>query len=154
MISLSDSRLVGECRVSDKRAAEKARDFLDGAGYTDMRESSRRRSGNVLYLVFTACYDGVPCPDCTAEVGVALDNCSVFSFRAPDELPSGDLSWPLDAAAAQAALPSDLTPLSSRRVIFRGQPCYEYACLDGERQVKITVDAQYGRELAIDVEKE
>ena len=69
------------------------------------------------------------------------------------QTPEGELSWPLDAAAAQAALPSTLTPLSSRRVVFDGKPCYEFACADGGRQVKITVDAQYGRELDVEVEK-
>ena len=153
VISLSDSRLVGESSVSDKRAAEKARDFLAAAGYENMKESGRRRSGNVLYLRFTASMDGALCPDCCAEVGVALDNCAVYSFRAPDKPPEGELKWPLDAASAQAALPSTLTPLSSRRVVVRGKPCYEFVCVDGERHVKITVDAQYGRELAVEVER-
>ena len=151
VISLSDSRLVGESRVSHKRAAEKARDFLSDAGCPDMKEMERRQSGSVLYFTFTASLDGVPCPDCRAEVGVALDNCSVCFYRAPEELPQGELSWPLDAASAQAALPSTLTPLSSRKVVCQGQPCYEFACVDGERHVKITVDAEYGRELAIEV---
>ncbi len=153
VISLSDSRLVGESSVSDKRAAEKARDFLAAAGYENMKESGRRRSGNVLYVCFTASKDGVPCPDCCAEVGVALDNCAVYSFRAPESVPEGELSWPLEPGAAQAALPSTLTPLSSRRVVVRGKPCYEFVCVDGERHVKITVDAQYGRELAVEVER-
>ena len=151
VISLSDSRLVGESSVSDKCAAEKARDFLSAAGYTDMKESGRRRSGSVLYLSFTAAKDGVPCPDCRAEVGVALDNCAVCFFRAPENLPEGKLNWPLDAASAQAALPSTLTPLSSQKVVYQGKPCYEFACVDGERHVKITVDAEYGRELNVEV---
>ncbi len=153
VISLSDSRLVGACSVSDKRAAEKAREFLSAAGYADMKETGRRRSGNVLYVCFTAAKDGVPCPDCCAEVGVALDNCAVYSFRAPEALPEGELRWPLDAASAQAALPSALTPLSSRKVVVQGKPCYEFACVDGERHVKITVDAEYGRELAVEVSR-
>ena len=151
VLSLSDSRLVSESSVSDKRAAEKARDFLIGAGYENMKESGRRRSGNILYLLFDGECCGVPCPDCRAEVGVALDNCAVYSFRAPDKPPEGELKWPLDAASAQAALPSTLTALSSRRIVFDGKPCYEYSCLDGERRVTVTVDAEYGRELAVEV---
>ena len=152
VLSLSDSRLVSESSVSDKRAAEKARDFMSAAGYADMKESGRRRSGNVLYVCFTAAKDGVPCPDCCAEVGVALDNCAVYSFRAPEDVPEGELSWPLDAASAQAALPASLSVLGTRRVVLQGKPCYEFRCADGERQVTITVDAQYGRELAVEVE--
>ena len=151
VISLSDARLVGESSVSDKRAAEKARDFLNAAGFGDMKEAERRRSGNVLYVRFSAEKDGVPCPDCGAEVGVALDNCAVCFYRAPEDMPEGELNWKLDAASAQAALPSVLTPLSSRRVVYQGKPCYEFACIDGERHVRITVDAEYGRELAVEV---
>ena len=151
VLSLSDSRLVSESSVSDKRAAEKARDFLIGAGYENMKESGRRRSGNILYLLFDGECCGVPCTDCRAEVGVALDNCAVYSFRAPDKPPEGELKWPLDAASAQAALPSTLTALSSRRIVFDGKPCYEYSCLDGERRVTVTVDAEYGRELNVEV---
>ena len=151
VIALSDARLVGESRVSDKRAAEKARDFLAAAGYENMKETARRRSGNVLYLSFTAERGGVPYRDCRAELGVALDNCAVCFFRAPETMPEGELSWPLEASAAQAALPSSLTPLSSRRVVYAAQPCYEFSCVDGERHVTVTVDAQYGRELAVEV---
>lgn len=151
--SLSDSRLVPESSVSDKRAAEKAREFLAAAGYGDMTESERRKSGNVLTLCFVGGIGDALCPDCCAEVGVALDNCAVYSFRAPEELPSGTLSWPLSAEAAQAALPDILTPEDSRRIVFGGKPCYEFTCRDGEREVKITVDAEYGRELAVEVSR-
>ena len=152
-LSLNDSRLVSESSVSDKRAAEKAREFLLSAGYENMQESARRKRGNVLYLSYNALCGGAPCTDCCTEVGVALDNCAVYSFRAPESMPEGELSWPLAAEAAQAALPSSLTPLDWRRVVFEGKPCYEFSCADGERQVKITVDAQYGRELAVEVTK-
>ena len=153
-LSLSDSRLVGESSVSDKRAAEKAREFLSAAGYGGMKETSRRKSGNVLYLRFNAMSGDALCSDCSAEVGVALDNCAIYSFRAPESMPPGGLSWPLSPETAQAALPSSLTPLGSRKVVFDGKPCYEFDCADGERKVTITVDAQYGRELAVEVEKE
>ncbi len=153
VLSLSDSRLVCESSVSDKRAAEKARDFLAAAGYDGWKETDRYRSGNVLIFRFTAQQDGALCPGCCAEVGVALDNCAVYSFRAPESMPEGKLSWPLDAASAQAALPDSLTPLSSRRIVFEGKPCYEFDCADGDRRVRITVDAEYGRELAVEVEQ-
>ena len=151
VLSLNDSRLVGESSVSDKRAAEKAREFLSDAGYEGMKESSRRRSGNVLYCSFVGTQSGALCRDCSAEVGVALDNCAVYSFRAPEAMPEGELNWPLSAEAAQAALPSTLTALSSRRVVFDGKPCYEFSCADGERQVTVVVDAEYGRELDVEV---
>lgn len=150
-LSLIDSRLVSESSVSEKRAAEKAREFLSAAGCENMRETSRRRSGNVLYLSFNGLCGDALCADCRAEVGVALDNCSIYSFRAPESLPEEELSWPLTPEAAQAALPSALTPLGSRKVVYAGRPCYAFDCVDGERQVEITVDAEYGRELAIEV---
>ena len=76
-----------------------------------------------------------------------------MSFRAPQALPEGDPEWPLDAASAQAALPDALTVLGTRKLVSGGQPCYEFRCADGERSVRILVDARYGRELGIEVEK-
>lgn len=153
VLSLSDSRLVSDDGVSDKRAADKAREFLALAGYDNMAESERRKEGGVLYLSFVGTLGDALCPDCRAEVGVALDNCAVYSFRAPEDMPGAALSWPLDAAAAQAALPDTLTPQDVRRIVFDGKPCYEYSCSDGDREVRIVVDARYGRELDVKVEK-
>ena len=153
VLELNDSRLVSAGEVSDKRAAEKAREFLAAAGCGDMAESGRERRGNVLFVRFDAKIGDALCPDCSAEVGVALDNCAVVSFRAPQALPEGDPEWPLDAASAQAALPDALTVLGTRKLVSGGQPCYEFRCADGERSVRILVDARYGRELGIEVEK-
>ena len=153
VLELRDSRLVSSGDVSDKRAAEKARDFLAAAGYEDMSESGRTREGNVLTLHFLARAGDALCTDCAAEVGVALDNCAVVSFRAPERMPEGAWSWPLDPEAAKAALPDALSVLGQRKLVSGGLPCYEYRCVDGERQVRILVDAQYGRELGIEIER-
>ncbi len=154
VLELNDSRLVDEGDVSDKRAADKAREFLAAAGYDDMAESGRERRGNVLNVRFDGRLGDALCPDCSAEVGVALDNCAVVSFRAPQSMTGGDLSWPLEPEAAQAALPESLTVLETRKLVSGGLPCYEFRCADGERRVTVTVDAQYARELAIEVEKQ
>ena len=139
---------------SDKRAAAKAREILLSAGYDNMAETSRRKSGNVLYVSFTGKSGDAVCLDCSAEVGIALDNCSLYSFRAPEGDMSADLSWPLDSEAARAALPDSLTPLGAKKVISGGKPCYEYRCRDGERLVRILVDAEYARMLSVDVSRE
>ena len=151
VLSVEDSRLVETGTVSDKRAAEKAREFLAGAGYDNMTETDRRRAGNILYFTFQGMLGDALCADCEAEVGIALDNCSLYSFRAPDPIRGGDVSWPLSPEDAQAALPDTLTPLGSRKIVYAGQPCYEFHCVDGERGVRIIVDAQYARQLAIEV---
>ena len=151
VLSVEDSRLVETGTVSEKRAAEKAREFLAGAGYENMTETDRRRAGNVLYFVFNGMLGDALCSDCEAEVGIALDNCSLYSFRAPEAIRGGDVSWPLSAEDAQAALPDSLTPLGSRKIVYAAQPCYEFHCVDGERNVRIIVDAQYARQLAIEV---
>ena len=154
VLTVSDSRLVGEGSVSDKRAAAKAQEILLSAGYENMIESGRRKSGNVLYVSFTGKSGDAVCLDCSAEVGIALDNCSLYSFRAPEGDMSADLSWPLDSEAARAALPDSLTPLGAKKVISGGQPCYEYRCRDGERLVSILVDAEYARMLSVEVTRE
>ena len=152
VLRIDDSRLVETGEVSDKRAAEKARDFLSSAGYDGMTESGRRRAGNILYFTFNGMIGDALCTDCEAEVGIALDNCSLYSFRAPESVSGGDMSWPLSDADAQAALPDTLTPLGSRKLVYAGQPCYAFRCADGERNVQIIVDAQYARQLSIEVE--
>ena len=73
-----------------------------------MIESGRRKSGNVLYVSFTGKSGDAVCLDCSAEVGIALDNCALYYFRAPEEQPEGELSWPLSAEDAKAALPDSL----------------------------------------------
>ena len=154
VLSASDSRLVEEGSVSDKRAAEKARDILLAAGYDGMTETSRRKSGNVLYVSFTGRAGEALCLDCSAEIGVALDNCALYSFRAPQGEMPADLLWPLDSEAAKAALPASLTPLGARKVVSGGRACYEYRCRDGERAVTVLVDAEYARMLSIEVSRE
>lgn len=153
IISMSDSRLVSSSGVSDKRAAAKAGEFLRTLGLGEMRESGRRNNGNVLYLSYLAADGDALCTDCSAEVGIALDNCSVYSYRAPDGDAATGAEWLLDADAAAAALPQQLSVLGSRKLICGGVPCYEFSCTDGEREIKICVDAEYGRQLSIEVSR-
>lgn len=151
---LSDSRLICPGEVSDKRAADKAKEFLAAAGHGDMRENGREKRGGALYISFAGSAGGALCTDCEAVVGVALDNCSVCYYSAPcGELPENALSWPLSPEDAAAALPAGLNVLGSRRIVTGGRPCYEYSCSDGGRSVRICVDAEYGGQLAIEVER-
>ena len=75
------------------------------------------------------------------------------AVSAPQSMPEGEAEWPLGPEAARAALPEAVTVLGTRKLISGGVPCYEFSCADGERRVKITVDARYGRELGIEVKK-
>ena len=154
VVLLSDSRLVCPGEVSEKRALEKAKEFLASAGVEGMSENGREKRGGVIFFTFVARSGDAICPDCTAEVGVALDNCGICYYCAPTgETPDGELEWPLSAEDAAAALPDALNVLGSRRLILDGKPCYEFSCSDGSRSVKICVDAEYGRELSIEVER-
>ena len=151
VISLSDSRLVDTVNASDKRASDKARELLKAAGYENMAESARRKSGNVLYVTFVGKEGDALCLDCSAEIGIALDNCALYSFRAPEGMPDGELSWPLSAEDAMAALPDSLEALGVKKVIAGGEPCYRFRCRDGEREVSILVDAVYARMRSVEV---
>ena len=154
VISLSDARLVDTVNASDKRAADKAREILQNAGYENMAESGRRKSGNVLYVSFVEKKGDALCLDCSAEVGIALDNCALYSFRAPEGQTDAELSWPLSAEAAQAALPDSLAPLGVKKVISGGEPCYRFRCRDGERTVNVLVDAVYAQMREVEVSRE
>ena len=151
VLTLSDSRLVDTVNASDKRASDKARELLRSAGYENMTESGRRKSGNVLYVTFVAKEGDALCLDCSAEVGIALDNCALYFFRAPEGQPEGELSWPLSAEDAKAALPDSLETLGVKKVISGGEPCYRFRCRDGERSVTVLVDAAYARMRSVEV---
>ena len=110
-------------------------------------------SGNVLYVSFVGKEGDALCLDCGAEVGIALDNCALYYFRAPEGRSDGDLTWPLSAEDARAALPDSLEALGVKKVISGGEPCYRFRCRDGERSVTVLVDAAYARMRSVEVSR-
>ena len=73
-----------------------------------------------------------------------------FTNRGRQALESGRYELAVDMLMEAVAAAPDV--LETRKLVSGGLPCYEFRCADGERRVTVTVDAQYARELAIEVE--
>ncbi|MEI3063007.1 MAG: hypothetical protein V8S72_08770 [Oscillospiraceae bacterium] len=106
------------------------------------------------------CTDGeADCLDSGLSVAIALDTGEVYSFDADDDSDANpeDGRWHRSQEDARAKLPSGLEAESCRRVVIDsigGKPtaCYELVCTDGEKQVKIYINAADGRQQEILVE--
>ena len=90
------------------------------------------------------------------SVAIALDTGEVYSFDVEDYSDANpkDGRWQISEEDARAKLPSGLEAESCRRVVIDsigGKPtaCYELICIDGEKQVKIYINAADGRQQEI-----
>ncbi len=157
--SLTDSRLVEEAQIDIEQARQLADEFLAANGYEDIKLSAEGENGAVAHFEYI-CTDGeADCLDSGLSVAIALDTGEVYSFDAEDYSDANpeDGRWQISEEDARAKLPSGLEAESCRRVVIDsigGKPtaCYELICIDGEKQVKIYINAADGRQQEILVE--
>lgn len=157
--SLTDSRLVEEAQIDIEQARQLADEFLAANGYEDIKLSVEGENGAVARFEYI-CTDGeADCLDSGLSVAIALDTGEVYSFDAEDYSDANpeDGRWQISEEDARAKLPSGLEAESCRRVVIDsigGKPtaCYELVCTDGEKQVKIYINAADGRQQEILVE--
>ena len=157
--SLTDSRLVEEAQIDIEQARQLADEFLAANGYEDIKLSAEGENGAVARFEYI-CTDGeADCLDSGLSVAIALDTGEVYSFDAEDYSDANpeDGRWQISEEDARAKLPSGLEAESCRRVVIDsigGKPtaCYELICIDGEKQVKIYINAADGRQQEILVE--
>lgn len=157
--SLTDSRLVEEAQIDIEQARQLADEFLAANGYEDIKLSAEGENGAVACFEYI-CTDGeADCLDSGLSVAIALDTGEVYSFDAEDYSDANpeDGRWQISEEDARAKLPSGLEAESCRRVVIDsigGKPtaCYELICIDGEKQVKIYINAADGRQQEILVE--
>lgn len=155
METMGQSRLVGEALLSEDEARTVAEEYLAARGYEDLALSSQSSSGTVYAMEFSKLEDEALCLDNTVRIAVALDDGSIYSFSCEDYCSDpADVRWNMDEETARLALPDQVKVTAARRVICkspgeRDLACYEFSCTDGERNVRIYVDAETGRQCDI-----
>ena len=157
--SLTDSRLVEEAQIDIEQARQLADEFLAANGYEDIKLSVEGENGAVARFEYIYTDGEADCLDSGLSVAIALDTGEVYSFDAEDYSDANpeDGRWQISEEDARAKLPSGLEAESCRRVVIDsigGKPtaCYELVCTDGEKQVKIYINAADGRQQEILVE--
>lgn len=156
--SMACSRLVSESSVSQEEAEQTAAEFLRSHGYEDVELISTKIYGAVARMEFARVENDAVCIDDTLTVAVALDDGSIYAFNAVEySTEDTGAQWEIDEQQAAEKLPQGLKTQEMRKVIIetaggRAMPCYEFSCTDkAQRQVKIYVDAQTGRQCRISV---
>ena len=155
--SMSQSRLVGEEKLSPEEAEEAAENFLREQDLGELRLLEQRQSACVMLFSFVREQDGALCPDSVLRLGIALDDGSLYSYDATAFDPEPvSVSWTVDEETARSSLPEGLSPRESRRLILKspgGQavPVYAFSCRDGRRSVEICVSAETGKQVKISV---
>ena len=157
---MTDSRLVESAEIDISQARSIAEKFLSGRGFDGLELNAEGENGAVASFEYV-CTDGsgAVCLDDSLRISIALDNGEVYSFDASgwSEPESGEDEWQISEEEARGKLPSGLEAGSCRRVIINSPggkpvPCYELSCTDGEKQVKIYINAADGRQQEILVE--
>lgn len=86
VFSMLCSRGVGNPSVSREKAVQKAADFLQARGYTDLTENYYSEANGALTINFTAVQDDVLLYPDLIKVEVALDNGEIVGFEGENYL--------------------------------------------------------------------
>ena len=153
---LLSSRYADEVTLDDSAAIQKAREYLDRIGYTNMKESYYSISDGICTINFAYVQDGVICYPDLIKVSVALDNGDITGVDARGYLMNHSeraLGQPaLDSNTAAASVSESLRIESSRPVLIPTdamgeQYCYEFKCKgENGEDVLIYIDTQDGQE--------
>lgn len=158
IISLAQSRLVGEANMEPDQARQIAEQYLEEQGYEGLELRNSRVNGAIASLTYCKAEDDALCLDNTLSVSVALDDGSIYSFSAAnysDETTGA--AFEIEPDQAEETLPQGLELQESRKVVIKSaggqdQACYELRCTDKDGQeVKIYVDAATGRQRRIEL---
>ena len=150
--SLSDSRLIGEKKLSHSEAEQAARDFLESRGFESLRLEDIKERGNSLLMSFATESSDVVCLNNTLSIAIALDDGSVCAFNALSYRPGGaqQWQWAFSEEEALGKLPEGLE-LSRLRKVCIDSPggaalnCYELQCTNSEGgAVRIYIDGESG----------
>ena len=111
--AMLNSRMIGSAKLDFEGAAEKARGFLEQAGYPSMKESYYVINNNICTINYAYVQDGAVCYSDLVKVGVALDSGEIVSFSATGYLMnhhtrSVDYS-PISSEEARASVSPRLT---------------------------------------------
>ena len=156
VVSMTQSRLVEEGRISEQEAQETAVKFLEEQDYENLTLTGKNVSDTLAEFTFAAVEDDAIWPENYIKTVVALDDNSIYSFNAEHYTsePSG-LKWSITEVEAAGAVPDNLEEQSSSRLICKspgGTPtaCYEFVCANQiGKTVRIRVNAETGKQTEI-----
>lgn len=157
VVSLIDSREIGESVLSEEEAKQAAAEFLESQGIENMRESYYALSDGVCTINYAYEQDGVLCYPDLIKVSVALDDGSIVEYDASGFLMNHqdqrDLNaQKLTADQARESVSPALTPDEGRPALIPTAGLnevltYEFLC-EGENgeQVLVYINADTGYE--------
>lgn len=157
VVSLIDSREIGESVLSEEEAKQAAAEFLEGRGIENMRESYYALSDGVCTINYAYEQDGVLCYPDLIKVSVALDDGSIVEYDASGFLMNHQDNRELNtqkltADQARESVSPALTPDEGRPALiptagFNEVLTYEFLC-EGENgeQVLVYINADTGYE--------
>lgn len=144
--------------MSDEELIAAAEEFLNGAGYPDMRLLSTYRVDGVLTASYAPTAYGVTLDNERISVSIAADNGELYAFNATDYL-ENHTGEPLQSPditqeEAQRALPDSVTVTDCRLVLApthrSSRLCYDFSCTDPDgRELNILVDAASGSQFDV-----
>ena len=157
VVSLIDTREIGESVLSEEEAKQAAAEFLESQGIENMRESYYALSDGVCTINYAYEQDGVLCYPDLIKVSVALDDGSIVEYDASGFLMNHqdqrDLNaQKLTADQARESVSPALTPDEGRPALIPTAGLnevltYEFLC-EGENgeQVLVYINADTGYE--------
>lgn len=156
VISLIDSREVGEAVLSKEEASEAALSFLESRGLSHMTESYYAVNDGICTINYAYEENGVICYPDLVKVSVALDNGSIAEFDSSGFLMNHQartLAAPkLTAGEASASISPYLTPDEGRLALIPTAGLnevltYEYLCqAENGEEVLVYLNADTGME--------
>ena len=156
VVSMMQSRLVEEGRVSEEEAEKTAVKFIEDQGYENLVLTEKSFTDTLADFVFTVVENDAQWPENYIRIVVALDDNSVYSFNAEHYTSAASgLTWKITEVEAAGAVPDNLEEQSLSRVICKspgGTPtaCYEFVCKNQSgKTVRIRVNAETGKQTEI-----
>lgn len=151
VISMGSERILAEAVLDVDEAEQSALEFLDLHGYDDTELISRSQNGGAAVFTYARLMGDALCLDKTLTVSVALDDGSVYAFRADGyNSGAGSIVWPEGEIYTSVQQPEGLTLGDVRPVVIdspggRDLACWEMSYTDTDgRSVIIYVDAETG----------
>ena len=155
LLWMLDNREVKSEQISIEKAQSLAKDFLQKAGYENMKESYFDKSGNVATLNFAFTQNGITIYPDLVKVNVALDNGEILGIEAngylmnhknrtvPDDI--------IDENTAKTRIRKhlDISDVSLAVIpVLRGREvlCYELKGAFDDRNFLIYINAQTGED--------
>jgi len=145
-LSLTNSRVIGDPRITFDEAVEKAREYLVSSGFDGMKDIYYTRSGNMLLVSFVYRFNDIVYYPDQIRVGIALDNGKVSVFESSGYLMNHtyrDLDQPFFTVNQAMSVLSDGLAVSSAELCVIASDglseilCYAFTCIDNDSRTFI-----------------